>query len=451
MATTPLIRARVAVSVLFVINGFALSTWLPRLAELQADLGLSDAQLGLVLAAGAAGGLIVGPLGGYLIAHSSSARVSVWCYLLIVPALPLIGLAPNGWVLAGVLLWLGALDAVMDGAMNAHGLRVQQRYGRSVINSFHGYWSLGTVAGAVVGTRVAGRGTVNRLDAGRRGGGLGRRPRLTARWLLPGRDPVSHDADEDARAPRPRRRPTPAPSRPPATGGCSRGATALLGLFTLLAVIIEDIPARWSSIYLTDIGAPAALVGVGVHGVHDRDDGRSIRRRPARQPLHRAASSCASAWSARGVALAAALLVGTAWAYIAACVVIGLGVATLFPAAMHAATQIPGVRPAMGVATVGWLARGGFVVAPIAVGAVAERYGIAWGLTVPILAAAAARPTERDPAPAPPRANTLSHAHLHVRPARPAPRRDAGRGRLPHQRRRDPRARPRPGPGPGHR
>ena len=59
----------------------------------------------------------------------------------------------------------------------------------------------------------------------------------------------------------------------------------------------------------------------------------------------------------------------------------------LSPAAMHAATQIPGVRPAMGVATVGWLARAGFIVAPLAVGAVAERFGIAWGLTVPIIAA----------------------------------------------------------------
>ena len=77
-----------------------------------------------------------------------------------------------------------------------------------------------------------------------------------------------------------------------------------------------------------------------------------------------------------GSSLGLALLVGTTWAYVGACVVIGLAVATLFPAAMHAATRIPGVRPAMGVATVGWIARGGFVVAPIAVGAIAERFGI---------------------------------------------------------------------------
>ena len=120
MASAPPVRARIAVSVLFAINGFALSCWLPRLAELQADLGLTDAQLGLVLAAGAAGGLLIGPLAGYLVARSSSARVSVWSYALIAPVLPVIGLAPDGLVLAAALLWLGALDSVMDAAMNAH-------------------------------------------------------------------------------------------------------------------------------------------------------------------------------------------------------------------------------------------------------------------------------------------------------------------------------------------
>ncbi len=404
MATTPLVRARIAVSVLFVINGFALSTWLPRLAELQSDLGLNDAQLGLVLAAGAAGGLLVGPLGGYLVAHSSSARVSVWCYLLIVPALPLIGLAPSGWLLGAVLLWLGALDAVMDGAMNAHGLRVQQRYGRSVINSFHGFWSLGTVAGAVVGTVSLAMGLPIAWTMAGVAASSVIALALTARWLLPGRDPVSHDADELARA-EATASVDPGSAQTARYGRVLTRATALLGLFTLLAVIIEDIPARWSSIYLTDIGAPAALVGIGftaftIAMTIGRFAGDPLVNRFTELVVVRVSMVCS------GVALAVALLIGTAWAYIAACVVIGLGVATLFPAAMHAATQIPGVHPAMGVATVGWLARGGFVLAPIAVGMVAERFGIAWGLTVPILAAALLvplsailRPHRPDPIP----------------------------------------------------
>lgn len=398
MALAPLLRARIAVSVLFVVNAFALSTWLPRLAEIQGDLGLNDAQLGLVLAAGAAGGLVVGPLGGYLIAHSSSARVSVWAFVLITPALPLIGLAPNGWVLGAALLWIGALDAVMDGAMNAHGLRVQRRYGRSVINGFHGYWSLGTVGGALVGSTCLILGVpVAWMLVAVAVVSLGALL-LTARWLLPGADPVSHDDDTDAAAEATSvADPGSVAAGPVAPVGYGRvltRATALLGLFTLLAVVVEDIPARWSSVYLTDIGAPTALVGIGftaftVAMTIGRFSGDALVNRFTEERVVRVSMIAA------GVALGAALLIGTAWAFIAACVVIGLGVATLFPAAMHAATLVPGVRPAMGVATVGWLARGGFVVAPLAVGAIAERYGIAWGLTVPIVAAALLVPLSR--------------------------------------------------------
>lgn len=385
MAESALTRARVAVSVLFIVNAFALSAWLPRVAELQSGIGLSDGQLGLVLAAGAAGGLLVGPLGGYLIAHSSSARVAVWSFVLLTPALPLIGLAPNGWVLGAALLWLGALDAVMDGAMNAHGLRVQQRYGRSVINSFHGFWSLGTVMGAVVGSICLAAGVP--IAAMMTATVLASLVllALTARWLLPGADPaVSADdsATADAAAVV-----DPGSAPPGRYGRVLTRATVLLGVFTLLAVIVEDIPARWSSVYLTDIGTPTALVGVAftaftIAMTIGRFAGDRLVDRFTEVVVVRV-SMIASA-----IALGTSLLIGTAWAFVLACIVIGLGVATLFPAAMHAATHIPGVRPAMGVATVGWLARGGFVLAPIAVGAVADRFGIAWGLAVPILAAA---------------------------------------------------------------
>lgn len=169
-------------------------------------------------------------------------------------------------------------------------------------------------------------------------------------------------------------------------GSILNKVTILLGVFTLLAVIIEDIPARWSSIYLTDIGTSDSLVGIGFSAftiamMLARFAGDLMVNRFGEEMVVRVSMAVT------GLTLIAALLIGTPWAYIAACVVIGAGVATLFPAAMHAATKIPGIRPAMGVATVGWLARAGFVVAPLVVGAVADRYGIAWGMTVPVVAA----------------------------------------------------------------
>ncbi|HEX2289472.1 MAG TPA: ricin-type beta-trefoil lectin domain protein, partial [Pseudonocardiaceae bacterium] len=43
-------------------------------------------------------------------------------------------------------------DAIIDVAQNAHGLRVQRLYGRSIVNAFHGVWSVGGVTGAVLGS-----------------------------------------------------------------------------------------------------------------------------------------------------------------------------------------------------------------------------------------------------------------------------------------------------------
>ena len=45
----------------------------------------------------------------------------------------------------------GGADAVTDVAQNAHGLRVQRRYGRSIFNSFHALWSAGAILGGAMG------------------------------------------------------------------------------------------------------------------------------------------------------------------------------------------------------------------------------------------------------------------------------------------------------------
>lgn len=79
---TSLARARLGVAVLFIVNGTALASWFPRLAEVQTDIGLSDGALGIVLACGAAGGLVVGPHAGFLVARWNSARISVIAFLL---------------------------------------------------------------------------------------------------------------------------------------------------------------------------------------------------------------------------------------------------------------------------------------------------------------------------------------------------------------------------------
>jgi MFS family permease len=362
-------RARIAISVIFAMNGFMLTAWLPRLFEMQQRLGLTDGQLGAALSAGAAGGLVAGLLAAPAVTRWGSARVAVVMTFVFAPALPLLGLVPSLFTFALVMAWIGASDAVQDAAMNAHGVRIQMIYRRSILNGFHGFWSLGTVFGTTFGTislalNMSLTGFLIVIAA------IGLiAVSSTARWLLRAPDPHSHDATQSG--------PTQRLWSP---------LIGLLGLFIVLAVIVEDVPARWSSIYLSSLGASGFVVGLGLVTFTaamtvGRFTGDRLIDAFGSNRVTNVAMACA------GTALGVALMIGTAWAFIAACLVIGFGVATLFPSAVRAAAHLPGIRPATGIAIVSWLARSAFVIAPLAVGLIADSAGLAWALSIPVFAA----------------------------------------------------------------
>lgn len=140
-------RARVAVAVLFFTNGALFANLLPRYPQIKAALGIDNAAYGLAVAAFPAGAITAGLGAGFLVRRFGSARVAVGGTVLTGAGILAAGLAPSVAVFAGALFLAGAMDAFTDVAQNAHGLRVQRRYGRSIINSFHAIWSIGAVTG----------------------------------------------------------------------------------------------------------------------------------------------------------------------------------------------------------------------------------------------------------------------------------------------------------------
>ncbi|MFD0773788.1 MFS transporter, partial [Streptomonospora algeriensis] len=151
-------RARLAVVVLFLANGFAYANIVPWLPVIKSQLELSNTELGTGIGAMPLGALVTGMLAGPLIARFGSGRVAVGSGLVLACVLPIVATAPAWWVFASGMLCLGWMDAWMDSAMNSHGLRVQRRYGRSIINTFHGIWSIAAVGGGLVGSAMAGWG-----------------------------------------------------------------------------------------------------------------------------------------------------------------------------------------------------------------------------------------------------------------------------------------------------
>ena len=144
-------RARIAVSALFLTNGAVFANLLPRFPEIKTDLALTNAVYGAVVAAFAAGALVAGLAAGVIVRRFGSGRAAVVSTVVLAALILVAGLAGSPVLLAGALFLGGACDAVTDVAQNAHGLRVQQRYGRSIINGLHAVWAAGAILGGLMG------------------------------------------------------------------------------------------------------------------------------------------------------------------------------------------------------------------------------------------------------------------------------------------------------------
>jgi MFS family permease len=364
-------RARVAVAALFLTNGAIFANLLPRYPEIKADLQLSNAVYGAAIAAFSGGALVAGLAAGTLIRRYNSSRVAVVGSIGLAAFVVVASLATTPLVLAAALFVAGASDAITDVAQNAHGLRVQRNYGRSIINSLHAVWAVGAILGGLMG---AGAIAVH----------MSRSTHLTIAavvfsavvviaypHLLRGPDHDDH----------------------PSAGSAGGGGVGIAVYATLVALVViaiagatvEDAGSSWATLYLRDsLGAPGALAAFGyVALVGFMFIGRLVGDRLVDRFGERAVARAGGFVAAAGMGAALALpsVPGTIAGFAAA----GLGVATLIPAAMHGADQLPGMRPGTGLTAVTWLMRVGFFGAPLLVGIVADATSLRVGLlSVPV-------------------------------------------------------------------
>ena len=383
---TPLQRSRVGATAFFAINGILGFAFVPRLAEIQARLGLDDAGLGVVLAIGTAGGLVVGPLAAPLVHRWGAVPVASTVGLLALPPLVVMGWASVPAVFAIAFFFFWAADALMDSCMNTRALEVEAAYGRSIINGFHAWWSLGSIIGSALGalSALAGisLGTFLSVLA------VLAAVALVSVWAAgTGAVPEGEQSRNDHASGE-----THQLSRRRALAVMFGSGGALLAAFIMAAILVEDVPARWGSVYLTDrLADPGAWIAVTYIAL---TSAMTLGRFTGDRLVERFGEVRWIRWSMAAVAVAmtSALAVGTPLAFVVASAVSGFGVATLFPAAMRAAARLPGVTPATGVALVTWFSRIGFVISPLAVGLIAQGAGIAWGLGIVVVAAVAIIP-----------------------------------------------------------
>lgn len=365
-------RARGAVAACFFLNAVFYASLVPRLPEVKEQLGLSSTALGAALAALPAGALLAALSSAALIRRFGSGRVASYGLVLLGVTVWTVSVAPSWLALAAALLVVGALDAVVDVAQNAHGLRVQRLYQRSILNAFHGIWSVGAVAGGLLGSVAAGLGVPLVAHLGGSAAVFGVVALLVSRAMLPGRDEPEPVADEQPRE-RPRRR-------------AAVPALAVLGVLAACGAFVEDAGASWSALYLrTELSAGAATAGLGFVALSvamtvGRLTGDRVVDRFGQRRVVRVGGALTAA--GMGLALAVPSLPTTLLGFALA----GLGVATLIPAVYHAADELPGLPHGTGLTVINWLLRVGFLLSPPLIGSIADASSLRIALLTVVLA-----------------------------------------------------------------
>jgi MFS family permease len=243
-------RARIAVAALFLSNGAVFANLLPRYPEIKTDLHLSNAVYGAAIAAFSGGALVAGLAAATLIRRYRSSRVAVVGTIGIGAFVLVWGRATTPLALAAALCIAAACDAITDVAQNAHGLRLQRNYGRSIINSFHAVWAAGAILGGLMGAAAIALHISRATHLAIAAAVFGAVVVVAYPYLLRGSD---HEEHPLARA-----------------GGGAGAGTAVYATLLVLVVIavagatVEDAGSSWATLYLRDsLGAPGAVAVFG--------------------------------------------------------------------------------------------------------------------------------------------------------------------------------------------
>lgn len=380
-------RARWAVSAIFLLNGITFCSVLPRYPEIVRRLDISNVEFGAAVAVGPVGGLIAG-LGAVWVMRRFGSGLTAVIFQIMACVFHLLIYTSSSWAMLALGFFLAfSADAITDIAQNAHGMRVERRYRRSIMNSYHGFWSLGAVLGGIIGALCA-QWHVPMLTQGVATLVVfGAAAIVTSRFLLPGSDSAERAAQQAETAmagPSPASANTaPTPTEPasiPRAGLRAWGLLVALGMLLVFAGSTEDAGNTWGALFMTStfnaIPFVAGLAFVALQGT--QMVARFLGDRIVDAWGDRTTARVGALISAVGMGIA--MLVPSPVTAILGFAAAGWGVATLFPAAFRAGDDLPGLPEGVGITFVGWFSRIGFFVAPPVVGALADAFTLRYAL-----------------------------------------------------------------------
>ncbi|GEL21276.1 MFS transporter [Pseudonocardia sulfidoxydans NBRC 16205] len=371
---TPRLRtARRATAAAFAAQGFLFAVLLTHLPQFEQRHGIDDGTvtlvvLGVSLLAG------VGSVVAEALARRRGSAVALTAGLVTIVAATLaIALAPDVAVLFVGFgcygLGLGAVDA----GSNMQAVAVQRGYGRSILTSFHAWWSGAGIVGALwvaLSARIGLSLPVGLLIAAAVAALLAA---FARRGILPGRE-------------------LPAPvtgTTGPAVAVVPWRPVLLLGSAMACFYVADAAVSNWSALYLHDLlGAAAGTAALGFAAYQ----GAALTSRAAGDQLVRRIGAVATVRIGALVGIGGfvlAVLASNAGVAIAGFALVGLGLPVVAPLCFSAAGALaPGATDAV-IARVNVFNYLGAVVGGVAVGLVGTTVDLRAGFVVPLVLAIA--------------------------------------------------------------
>ena len=234
-------RAHRALVAAFVVLGVVDGVWVARLPALKRALALDSGRLGIVIFGVGATATLVLPFAGFLSSRFGSRWPTGLGLGLCAVALAGAAHAPSLLVLIVVACGLGGGLGIADVAINAHGVELERRAGRTLLSPLHAAWSFGLLAGSAVTAGCAAAGVGLRLQLPAVAAAIGVILLVTVPQLLAG---TAADVAS-------------------AHFALPRGALALPALLMFCALFVESAAMNWSAVFLSGPAGASAAVGAG--------------------------------------------------------------------------------------------------------------------------------------------------------------------------------------------
>lgn len=369
---------RRATKLIFLVCGLGISSWAPMVPYAKDRLALHDAHLGVLLLFLGGGALVMMPISGILASKFGSRIVILFSALVIALILPLLLVLDSTVAMAIALMFFGAGIGSIDVAMNAHAVQVQNLYGRPIMSSLHGLYSVGGLLGAL------GLGVLIKI-------GLEPIPAAIGIAILLIVIAVSqfkylfNFSEEKAVI----SQFYTAPADEARSGGFVwlKGSVIFLGLMCFAVFLAEGALLDWSAVFLRDNkGVSQEFSGIGyaafsVAMAFVRLTGDKLVERWSGKLLVVGGSVVAAAGFAITIIFAALPMV--LFGYI----LLGIGAANIVPIFFSDAGKLKGISPTVSIPVVTTLGYGGQLAGPALLGVVAHHYSLpaAFGCLVVLL------------------------------------------------------------------